>query len=143
MGQLSRRVGGGEAIDLVIHLYGLDFIDAVAWLRSRFPDGAPAPSPQVASNPGPKLPMPHTGRLWAVKRSLLGQRRLSSAVVERLIRAGDVYADNHANAVFLLRGKHNTPVGDDMAQTMIQRYPAIKRLRPPRHDWNDLLRSLS
>jgi len=26
---------------------------------------------------------------------------------------------------------------------MIERYPAITRLRPPRHDWNDLLRSLS
>jgi hypothetical protein len=32
--------------------------------------------------------------------------------------------------------------GDAMANAMIARYPAITRLRPPRQDWNDLLRSL-
>jgi hypothetical protein len=227
----NRGVGGGGAIDLVIHLYGLDFRGAVAWLSRRFPGAAPAPSPHVAPNPpGLKLPKPHTAGLWAVKRYLLEQRLLSAAVVDRLILAGDIYADHHANAVFLLRGKHNAPVGaelrgtgprpwrgmapgsrknlgyfsvrhahieaivlcesaidaiscyiiqprrwcistagatphpvwlpeiiqngqpvycafdadptgDHMAETMIRRYPAITRLRPPRHDWNDLLSS--
>ena len=33
--------------------------------------------------------------------------------------------------------------GDDMADAMIKRYPAIKRLRPPAHDWNDSLPPLS
>jgi len=228
----NRGVGGGGAIDLVIHLYGLDFSGAVAWRRRRFPDGAPAPSPHAAPKPDLKLPMPYTGGLSAVKRYLLGQRRLSSAVVDRLIRCGDIYADHHANAVFLLRGMHSAPVGaelrgtgphpwrgmapgssknlgyfsvrdprpnaiilcesaidaiscltlhprhwcistagaranplwlpdiighglptycgfdadptgDNMAAAMIDHHPAIHRLRPPRHDWNDVLTSLS
>ena len=29
--------------------------------------------------------------------------------------------------------------GDHMAAAMIALYPAIKRLRPPAHDWNDVL----
>jgi len=225
-------VGGGGAIDLVIQLYGLDFTAAIAWLRGRFPDGAPAPLPPAALNPHLKLPAPHTPALSAVKQYLVDQRRLNSIVVQRLIRSGNLYADGHHNAVFLLRGKRNAPIGaelrgtgphpwrgmapgsrknlgyfsvrgarieatvlcesaidaiscflihphrccistagarsspawlsaiirhgspiycgfdadptgDDMAQAMIERYPAIKRLRPARHDWNDLLRSLS
>jgi hypothetical protein len=31
------------------------------------------------------------------------------------------------------------PTGDQMAQDMIAIYPAIHRLRPPLHDWNDVL----
>lgn len=33
------------------------------------------------------------------------------------------------------------PTGDTMAHAMITRYPAVQRLRPSQHDWNDLLRS--
>ena len=29
--------------------------------------------------------------------------------------------------------------GDEMAEAMIERYPVIKRLRPAKHDWNDML----
>jgi hypothetical protein len=31
--------------------------------------------------------------------------------------------------------------GERMAQAMIARYPAVRRLRPPCHDWNDTLRA--
>ena len=31
--------------------------------------------------------------------------------------------------------------GDTMARAMIARHPAVRRLRPSHHDWNDLLRS--
>jgi hypothetical protein len=31
------------------------------------------------------------------------------------------------------------PAGDDTAARMLARYPAIQRLRPPAHDWNDAL----
>lgn len=31
--------------------------------------------------------------------------------------------------------------GDTMANKMIQRYPSIKRLRPPGHDWNEVLQA--
>lgn len=33
------------------------------------------------------------------------------------------------------------PTGDAMAHAMIDLYPAVQRLRPSKHDWNDLLRS--
>ena len=33
------------------------------------------------------------------------------------------------------------PVGDTMAQAMIALHPAIQRLRPSQHDWNDVLRA--
>jgi hypothetical protein len=32
------------------------------------------------------------------------------------------------------------PTGDHMAAAMIALHPAVKRLRPPAHDWNDVLR---
>jgi hypothetical protein len=30
--------------------------------------------------------------------------------------------------------------GERMARALIARYPAVQRLRPPLHDWNDSLR---
>jgi DNA primase len=33
------------------------------------------------------------------------------------------------------------PAGDDMARAMIALHPTVKRLRPPEHDWNDVLRA--
>ena len=33
------------------------------------------------------------------------------------------------------------PAGESMARAMTALYPAIQRLRPPLHDWNDVLRS--
>ena len=228
----QRDVGGGGAVDLVMHLYSLDFTNAIAWLRGRFPDGASGPSPLPASSPRLRLPAPCPRGLCAVRRYLSGPRQLSSAVVQRLIRSDSLYADHHHNAVFLLRAKnHETvgaelrgtgprpwrgmapgsrknmgcfsvrdtciqavvlcesaidaischqlqpqrwcistagaranpawlsdlirlglpilcgfdadPTGDTMANAMIARYPAITRLRPPRHDWNDVLTSHS
>ena len=226
----NRGVGGGGAIDLVIHLYGLDFPAAVTWLRRRFPGYPPAQPPPPAPKPNLQLPLPDAGRLSAVKQYLVVQRGIRPALIDRLIESGDLYADAHANAVFLLRGTHHAPVGAElrgtgrsawrgmapgsrknlgyfairdaridaiilcesaidaiscftlhpaygcistagatprppwlspllrqgpqvycgfdadstgeaMAHTMIQFHPAIQRLRPPQHDWNDVLRS--
>jgi hypothetical protein len=42
-------IGGGGAIDLAMHLNGLDFKAAVAWLNRHFsipPDSAPPPPPR-------------------------------------------------------------------------------------------------
>jgi hypothetical protein len=33
------------------------------------------------------------------------------------------------------------PTGDQMARAMMALYPGIKRLHPPQHDWNDVLRA--
>jgi hypothetical protein len=167
-----------------------------------------------------------------VKRYLVVERGLAPAIIDPLVASGRLYADNRANAVFLLLGKKNIPVGaelrgtgpcpwrgmapgsrknlgyfsihadhvdgiilcesaidaiscfmlppgrqcistdgarpdprwlapfitqgcqvdcgfdadatgESMASAMTALYPAIKRLRPSRHDWNDVLTSRS
>lgn len=226
----NRATGGGGAIDLIIHLYDLDFKGAVAWLRSRFPR-CDSPPP-VAPKPDLQLPVSEPDRLSSVERYLIVERRISPDRIEHLIQSGDLYADSHANAVFVLRSADNSPVGaelrgsgprpwrgmapgsrknlgyfsirdadthgiilcesaidalsclaihadhwcistagarpnpswlpplirhglpvycgfdadpagDDMAEAMIERHPAIKRLRPPMHDWNDMVHTHS
>ena len=228
----NRRCGGGGAIDLVMHLYGLGFTDALAWLRSRFAHKQPASASAQTSGLPLRLPGPDACNLPTVTRYLIRERRIPSSLVDRLIGSKALYADHRANAVFLLLGKKNAPVGaelrgtgsypwhgmapgsdknrgffsvrdipahaailcesavdalsclalhpgrwcistagarsrpawlphiirhgltvycgfdadptgDNMAAAMIAAHPSVRRLRPPRHDWNDVLRSLS
>ena len=225
----NRGVGGGGAIDLVIHLNQLGFKEALHWLARHFP----VPTLQIDQplpNAGLKLPPPNPGQLSRVRHYLLHQRRLPPALIDSLIDDGSLYADYRANAVFLLLGEKNIPVGAElrgtdhqpwrgmapgskkdrgyfsiattsvaaiilcesaidaiscfalhpqhrcistagarpnpcwlgplldqgyqvccgfdtdstgeaMARAMIALYPSIQRLAPPRHDWNDALRS--
>ncbi len=218
--------GGGGAIDLAMHLNGLDFKAAVHWLCGHFPLRDFSPSlPPVRP-----LILPPSGRdkLHAVKQYLVHRRRIAPALVDSLVQSGKLYADTRGNAVFLLLGKENSPAGaelrgigspwrgmapgsqkdlgyfsvaapgasmivlcesaidamscfllhpsslcvstsgarpnprwlplflsqglpvycgfdadstgDATAQQMIALYPAVRRLRPPEHDWNDVLK---
>jgi hypothetical protein len=110
-------VGGGGAIDLAIHLHHLDFKAAVDWLGQHFP-GALPPQP-VASNPQPRLslPAPDPGKLDHVKRYLVTQRGIAAELIDCLIQSGALYADARANAVFLLLGEQNAPVGAELRGT--------------------------
>ncbi len=226
----TRAQGGGGAIDLVMHLHGLGFGQALQWLSQAFPGLVPPASDLLASQALLTLPPPDRGQLWRVRRYLVGERALPPALIEPLIRAGILYADRRANAVFLLLGKEkqpvgaelrgttphpwrglapgskkdlgffaipadplpeiilvesaidaisclalypehrclstagarpnprwlaplvrqgysiycgfdDDPVGEHMAQSMIALHPTIQRLRPPRHDWNDVLKA--
>jgi hypothetical protein len=226
----NRQTGGGGAIDLAMHLNALGFQDARHWLLSHFPSSDRPTAVQPPAAPLLRLPASAPRNLAAVCRYLSQQRLLPSALLHPLLNAGHLYADTHANAVFLLLGKQNTPVGaelrgtrtrswkgmapgsrkdlgyfrigphtdigivlcesaidaisclllhpghlcisssgarpnpawlpdlihlglpvycgfdadhtgDRMAQSMIARHPAIQRLRPPLHDWNDSLRA--
>ena len=219
--------GGGGAIDLAMHLNVFDFTAAVQWLAQRFP-GLQPPTPTPSPNPPLALPTPEASRLPGVKRYLTEQRRLPASLLGPLVQTGRLYADPKANAVFLLLGKEDQPVGaelrgttgtawrglapgsrkdlgyfsvgnaqsretilcesaidalscavlypdrrclstagarpnpawltpllaqglrlycafdadpagDHMAAVMIAQHPAIHRLRPPLHDWNDVL----
>jgi len=225
----NHEAGGGGAIDLTMHLHDMDFRRAVTWLRLNFPQ---CNSLSVCNHTDRKtylnLPAPDNTRLSDVKHYLSNVRHISMDIIKDLIRSGQIYADNKANAVFLLRGKQKMPVGaelrgtgthswrgmapgsrinmgcffigraqsgkiilcesaidaiscfiihsdsccistagarakpswlpdiikknslilcgfdDDhtgnlMADKMIRLYPQVKRLRPPLHDWNDLL----
>ncbi|MBN1268594.1 MAG: DUF3991 and TOPRIM domain-containing protein [Kiritimatiellae bacterium] len=248
----SQATGGGGAIDLAMHLHRMNFKEAVDWLLSAcVPARAagvaagrpaqagvrrfPVPQPNTSLEPTQAsrrlaLPVPAAGALPAIIGYLGGQRRLPLAHLQPLVDSGDLYADRNHNAVFLLRNKHNAPVGAElrgtgqetwrgmapgsrkdngyfalgppcpqaivlcesaidaiscrtlypdrlcistsgardnpawlpamlarnppaycgfdadatgerMAQAMIARYPAVRRLRPPCHDWNDALRA--
>jgi len=219
--------GGGGAIDLAMHLNSLDFKAAVDWLRRHFPirdysSSLPHMRPLT-------LPPPDPGKLRTVKKYLVHDRGITSSLIEPLVESGRLYADTRGNAVFLLLGKENRPVGaelrgtgsarwrgmapgsqkdlgyfsihapdvtmivlcesaidvmscfllhpssrcvstsgarpnphwlpaflsqcvpvycgfdadstgDAMAQQMIAAYPAVRRLRPAEHDWNDVLK---
>lgn len=226
----NRGRGGGGAIDLAMHLSDLDFPAAVAWLQRHFaipPDSGPPPAPRRLT-----LPPPDRSRLSAVKHYLVHARAIAPAMTDSLMASGKLYADARGNAVFLLLGKENTPVGaelrgtggqrwrgmapgsqkdlgyfsvqapnatrailcesaidaiscwllhpaslclsisgarpnprwlpallsqplaiycgfdadatgDAMAEQMIALHPSVRRLRPSRHDWNDILKSRS
>jgi hypothetical protein len=113
-------LGGGGAIDLAMHLNDLDFKAAVAWLRRHFlipPDSAPPLAPRRLT-----LPPPDPSRLSAVKRYLVHDRAITPSMTDSLIESGKLYADRRGNAVFLLLGKENTPVGAELRGAGPQRW---------------------
>ena len=111
--------GGGGAIDLAMHLNGLDFKAAVDWLRRCFsiPDYLPPP-------PAPRsliLPLPDRSKLHTVQHYLVHARGVTAALIDALVDAGTLYADSRANAVFLL-GKENKPLGAELRGTGSSRW---------------------
>ena len=110
-------VGGGGAIDLVMHLNHLDFKAAVDWLAHHFP-GARPPPPVPPTPPSQlRLPPPDPSKLGRVKEYLAQQRGITPTLLDPLIQSGALYADTRANAVFLLLGKESLPVGAELRGT--------------------------
>jgi hypothetical protein len=125
----SRSRGGGGAIDLVMHLAGLDCAAAVEWLerntvRSLAIENQ-APRSSTAGPTGPpdnssplRLPPRDDYHLNRVREYLTRRRQLSAALLEPLLQSGRCYADQRGNAVFLMvRGKPNQPVGAELRGT--------------------------
>lgn len=121
--------GGGGAIDLVMHLAGVDYGTALRWLETYASAGLPAAS-QVAPDPAAgkqatarmpgvlRLPLPDPRRLARVRQYLTLRRGLCSSLLETLLESGQLYADGYANAVFvLLAGKAQRPVGAELRGT--------------------------
>lgn len=108
--------GGGGAIDLVMHLHGLGFGQALEWLE-RHCAGVPSPPVSLRPQPPLRLPDPVPEYLAHVRGYLNEQRRLPAALLDPLIEAGTLYADARANAVFLLRDPHGQPVGAELRGT--------------------------
>jgi hypothetical protein len=109
--------GGGGAIDLVIHLFHLDFKGAVDWLADHSP-GAIPPSPLIAVPQSRlRLPPPDPSRFEQVKHYLVCRRGICAALLEPLLQSGSLYADARANAVFLLRDLQGLPVGAELRGT--------------------------
>jgi hypothetical protein len=112
----NRGLGGGGAIDLVIHLNNLGFNEALDWLARHFPTAPTEPDPPGAK-PDLKLPPPDPAQFGRLREYLLLQRGLPAFLVDPLIQAGTLYADHRANAVFLLRADNNIPVGAELRAT--------------------------
>jgi len=124
-----RGQGGGGAIDLVMHLAGVDFREAVAWLQQHLaanpPTGgesavhAPGKQSTAAERPrGLRLPLPDARLLGRVSQYLTQRRGLAVSLIEPLVESGKLYADNRGNAVFLLvAGKAQRPVGAELRGT--------------------------
>ena len=110
----NQGIGGGGAIDLVMHLYQLDFKAALGWLQRHFPDPAPSPQVQPRSKPSLELPPPDAGKAQIVRRYLVRDRALPAGLVQLLFDCGRLYADQCANAVFVLLGRENRPVGAEL-----------------------------
>jgi len=118
-----RGIGGGGAIDLVMHLADVDFRAAVAWLNmavGRAAGGGTAPSSKDGKRETGKLRLPVANgpMLGRVRHYLTGQRCLPASVLEPLVKSGKLYADDRGNAVFLLvTGKANRPIGAELRGT--------------------------
>ncbi|SRR6266496_2800365 len=112
----NQGLGGGGAIDLVIHLHRLGFREALDWLGRHFSHLSTQPAPPWAEVHLP-LPTPDLAQLGRVRSYLLHQRALPAPLVDSLIQAGTLYADPRANAVFVLHASDHTPVGAELRGT--------------------------
>jgi hypothetical protein len=121
----SLGVGGGGALDLVMQLEGLDFKGAVDWLAQHNGQSRPQPVVAAVTPPEPRLPAPDPRRLGRVRDYLVAERGIPAVLLEPLIQAGTLYADHRANAVFLLRGAHNLPVGAELRGASGQRWRGL------------------
>lgn len=113
----NQGVGGGGAIDLVMHVQQLGFGQALQWLVDHF---GPGPSVQPAFSPAPRvltLPPPCPHHWPRVEHYLIEQRRLPRPLLTPLVHAGIIYADARANAVFLLGDTPATAVGAELRGT--------------------------
>jgi hypothetical protein len=123
----TKAVGGGGAIDLIMHLKACDFISAVRWLTENFPSHAMPisrpPKPHVSKPLA--LPGKNPDKLLQVTRYLTVERSLPPALVRSLVDAGNLYADDRANAVFLLLGKGKTVVGAEIRGTTKRPWHAL------------------
>jgi len=106
--------GGGGAIDLVIHLQGVGFKDAVFWLCNNF---SSTPMQQNTPKQILKLPQRDDRKLLQITHYLRDQRRIPKELIDNLIESEKLYADVRANAVFLLLGEKKRIVGAELRGT--------------------------
>ena len=126
----QQGAAGGGAIDLVMHLAGMDCGAAVQWLEQHVAGthpslmGAAIHSPRGTTVPANgtrrplRLPPRDDRKLDRVRAYLTQRRHLSALLVESLLQCGRLYADGRGNAVFLLvAGKASRPVGAELRGT--------------------------
>jgi hypothetical protein len=117
----KQGAGGGGAIDLTMHLHGMDFTSALRWLARRFSHSMDADSAQPQTFEL-MLPVAESANLPRIISYLAEQRRLPHRLLHPLIRDGRIYADSRVNAVFLLLGNGNKAVGAELRGTTDARW---------------------
>ncbi|BAZ03355.1 plasmid recombinant protein (plasmid) [Tolypothrix tenuis PCC 7101] len=119
----SVNKGGGGAIDLVMHVNGCNFKEAISWLNDRFGESemeravthhAREQAAEIArTEPTPQFvpPVEDESNWQAVYNYLTQKRGLPENLVQHLHTSGLVYADSQQNAVFLMRGLNGETTG--------------------------------
>ncbi len=126
----DRQQGGGGAIDLVKHVAGYDFTEAVAYLAQ---ESGPLVAVAAAAQHGAqqaqeivdrgarapsRLPEVADWRWPQVRAYLTGERALPGGLVDELHARGTVYADQRGNAVFLRTNAAGAAVGASLRGTL-------------------------
>jgi len=128
----DRRSGGGQSIDLVMHVGGYTFKQAVAYLtHAGGPELAVAAAAQYGARQGQEIVererdaparfMPPTrdeGRWPQVRAYLTEERGIPRGLVDELHARGTLYADRRANAVFLRTDAQGQAVGASLRGTL-------------------------
>lgn len=115
-------VGGGGAIDLVMHLHGLGFRAAVVWLMDSVSSAAaPWRSPPPVRHEF-RIPPQDPDQFFRVTHYLVGKRGLPVHQIQALVAAGSLHADARGNAMFLLRDARRQPVGAELRGTTSRRW---------------------
>ena len=97
----SRGIGGRTALDYLIKVRGLDFVEAVETLC-----GSRAPPPQERSKPKPPKPfaLPEASRFPSAMLSYLQGRGIHPDLLQACIQAGTLYESRkYRNCVFVGR----------------------------------------
>ena len=117
-------IGGGGAIDLIIHLKQYDFKTAVCWLFDNFSISGSQISNNTrpAIKPALSLPKKDDKKLSRITNYLKYDRFLPPELINFLVKSGKLYADKRANAVFLLLGKEKSVVGAELRGTTTKRW---------------------
>jgi hypothetical protein len=117
-------IGGGGAIDLIIHLKQYDFKTAVSWLFDNFSISGSQMSNNIkpAIKPALRLPKKDKKKLSRITNYLKYDRFVPPELINFLVKSGKLYADKKANAVFLLLGKEKTVVGAELRGTTTKRW---------------------
>jgi hypothetical protein len=110
-------LGGGGAIDLVMHVRTVGFGQALEWLEQRFGAGTSLPSQTAPQTRSLALPPPVAANWPQVERYLVEERKLPATLLQSLVQSGVLYADGRANAVFLLLDTAATAVGAELRGT--------------------------
>lgn len=115
----NRGTGGGGAIDLIMHLQGINFKEAVAFLCEVFSCTPMQSVPNPSHSPQQifKLPQKNKKKLQRAVCYLKDVRCIPIQVIDQLIQSEKLYADIKGNAVFLLLGKKKRAVGAELRGT--------------------------